>query len=150
MRCCSALECSGLRGGKQCGSGSQGPGRGGKRVRPPEHFFFSLHQPLPPSVPRQLLLWLGRRVTSSSLEEQSYVQGTGCLHPRVVSIPGSTMSHREAGHGGLTRTLLMDGQHPQVKKGLALARNQRPPELVTCRAVGKSLLLSGPLLSSLN
>ena len=60
------------------------------------------------------------------------------------------MSHREAGHGGLTRTLLMDGQHPQVKKGLALARNQRPPELVTCRAVGKSLLLSGPLLSSLN
>ena len=44
----------------------------------------------------------------------------------------------------------MDGQHPQVKKGLALARNQRPPELVTCRAVGKSLLLSVPLLSSLN
>ena len=94
-----------------------GAGRGGKRVRPPEHFFFSLHQPLPPSVPRHLLLWLGRWVTSSSLEGQSYVQGTGGLDPRVVSTPGGRKSHREGGHGGLTRTLLMDGQHPQVKRG---------------------------------
>lgn len=119
-------------------------------MRPPEHFSFRLHQPLTPSVPQQLLLWLGRRVISSSLEEQSYIQGAGGLDPRVVSIPGGREVPREGGHGGLARTLLVDGQPLPGEEGEVLTWNQRPPELVTYRAGGKSLLLSGPLLSSLN
>ena len=99
--------------------GGQGPGRGAKRVRPPEHFSFRLHQPLPPSVPRQLLLWLGRRVTSSSLEEQSCIRGAGGLDPRVVSTPGGREFPREGGHGGLARAFWWTASPSQVKGGSA-------------------------------
>ena len=80
-------------------------------------------------------------MTSSSLEEQSYIQGTGGLDPRVVSIPGGRKCHREGGHRGLAGTLLIDGQPLPGEEGEALTGNQRLPELVTYQAGGKSLLL---------
>ena len=56
-------------GGERTGwQEGQGPGWvGGKSVRLHEHLLFSLHHPAPPSLPLQLVLWLGRRVTSTGL-----------------------------------------------------------------------------------
>lgn len=49
--------------GQEPGQGAVGP----ERVRPHEHFLLSLYQPSPPSLPLQLVPWLGRWVTSTVL-----------------------------------------------------------------------------------